>query len=142
MDKHYAKWQIFGLIAMLELWSECAMDTHYMKGGKPGAFPSFKPIRDEIGHPNLDLFDPFGFSKNKTPEQKERGLLIELNNGRLAQIGIIGMISASKGLQVPGLDSIPGIKPYAGEVMAPFSASDASLPFVSDMLAKVGTYGW
>ena len=82
-----AKWQIFFLIAALELWSECAMDKHYMKGGKPGAFPSFAPIRDEIGHPPLDLFDPFGFSKNKTPEQKERGLLVELNNGRLAMLG-------------------------------------------------------
>ena len=73
-----------------------------MKGGKPGAFPSFEPIRKEIGHPNLDLFDPFGLSKNKTPEQKERGLLIELNNGRLAQIGIMAFVSEAR---VPG--SVP-----------------------------------
>ena len=137
-----AKWQIFFLIAGLELWSECAMDKHYMKGGKPGDFPSFEPIRKEIGHPTLDLFDPFGLSKNRTPEQKEKGLLAEINNGRLAQIGIIGMISASKGLQVPGLDSIAGIKPYAGEVMAPFAGGDSALPFVADMLKSVGSYGW
>jgi len=136
-----AKWQIFALIAGLELWSECAMDKHYMKGGKPGAFPSFAPIRDEIGHPNLDLFDPFGFSKNKTPEQKEKGLLIEINNGRLAQLGIMGFVSEAK---VPG--SVPGlaglnIAPYSGEVMSPWGPGDTSVPLVKEMLGWVGPWG-
>jgi hypothetical protein len=134
-----AKWQIFFLIAALELWSECAMDKHYMKGGKPGAFPSFAPIRDEIGHPPLDLFDPFGFSKNKTPEQKERGLLVELNNGRLAQIGIMAFVSEAR---VPG--SVPllegKIPAYSGECMAPWSATDVSVPFVKEMLAWQAPY--
>eukprot|EP00310_Coccolithus_braarudii_P024159 CAMPEP_0183334018 /NCGR_PEP_ID=MMETSP0164_2-20130417/2735_1 /TAXON_ID=221442 /ORGANISM="Coccolithus pelagicus ssp braarudi, Strain PLY182g" /LENGTH=268 /DNA_ID=CAMNT_0025503075 /DNA_START=52 /DNA_END=858 /DNA_ORIENTATION=+ len=130
-----AKWQIFGLISMLELWSECAMDKHYMSGGQPGKFPSFERVRKEIGHPPLDLFDPFGFSKNKTPEQKERGLLIELNNGRLAQIGIMAFVSEAR---VPG--SVPALKglitPYSGECMAPWGPADAaSVPFVGDMLA-------
>jgi len=141
-----AKLQILGFIGLLELWGEATGqegiggEKHYVYGGKPGYFPSFAPLRDTIGHPNLDLFDPFGFQKNMTPEKKERGLLIELNNGRLAQIGIMGMLSASKGLYVPGLDSIEGIKPYAGEYMAPFAASD-NLPFVEGMLANAPKLG-
>ena len=84
------------------------------------------------------LFDPFGLSKNASPEKKEKGLIAEINNGRLAQIGIMGFLAEQK---VPG--SVPAItgfvKPYAGEVMAPFSASDAGLPFVTDML-KAGPF--
>jgi len=136
-----AKWQIFFFIAGLELWSECAMDKHYMKGGKPGAFPSFEPIRKEIGHPPFDLFDPFGFSKNKTPEQKERGLLIELNNGRLAQLGIMGFVSEAKVPgSVPGLAGL-GIAPYDGEVMAPWGPADTAVPLVKEMLSWTGPWG-
>jgi len=127
-----AKLQILGVIGLLEVWGETG--THYMRGGKPGAYPSFAPLRDTIGQPTLDLFDPFGFSKNTTPEKKERGLLCEINNGRAAMLGIMGFVSAA---QVEG--SIPAlagkIKHYDGQVMAPFSATDTSLPFVSDMLA-------
>merc|ERR1719472_708440 len=136
-----AKLQILGFVGFLEMWSETStalkMDgqEHYVRGGKPGYFPKFS---DKFPHPvPFDLFDPFGFQKKFTPEKKERGLIVELNNGRLAMIGIFGLISASKGLQVPGLDSL-GIPPYAGEVMAPFSASDASLPYVAGMLESVG----
>ena len=140
-----AKLQILGFIGFLEMWSETSTalkmdgEEHYVRGGKPGYFPKFG---DKFPHPvPFDLFDPFGFQKKFTPEQKERGLIVELNNGRLAMIGIFGLISASKGLQVPGLDTL-GITPYAGEVMAPFAAGDTSLPYVADMLKSVGTYGY
>jgi hypothetical protein len=145
-----AKLQILCVIGFLEMWSETSTvlkmdgEAHYVRGGKPGYFPKLSR-KDDAAFPHpvpLNLWDPFGFTSKMTPERKEKALLAEINNGRLAQIGIFGMISASKGLKVPGLDSIEGIKPYAGEVMAPFTASDASLPFVTDMLKSVGTYGY
>ena len=133
----YAKVQILLFIGFLEICSESTYileqsgNKHYMSGGKPGAFPSIKKV---MPHPvPLDLYDPFGFSKNASPEKKAKGLLAEINNGRAAMIGIMGFLAEQK---VPG--SVPAItgfvKPYAGEVMAPFSATDAGLPFVSDML--------
>jgi len=135
-----SKLQIFGFIALMELWSESsyvlAQDgaSHYMKGGKPGYFPSLKKC---MPHPvPLDLWDPFGFTSKLSEEQKANKLVVELNNGRLAMLGIISFCAASKGLIVPGLSTV-GLKPYAGEYMAPFAAGDTSLPFVSDML----TYG-
>ena len=87
---------------------------HYTKGGKVGYFPSF----DVLPHPvPFNLYDPFGRSKDRTPEEKERGLLVEINNGRLAMIGLMGFLAEGK---VPG--SVPAlaglIKPYSGQVMS------------------------
>uniref|UniRef100_A0A7S0L514 Chloroplast light harvesting protein n=1 Tax=Coccolithus braarudii TaxID=221442 RepID=A0A7S0L514_9EUKA len=134
-----AKLQILGFIGFLEVMSETQYvlelsgEKHYMRGGKPGAFPSLKAV--PWPHPiPLDLFDPFGFSKNKSPEAKAKGLVTELNNGRLAMWGILAFVSESK---VPG--SVPALKgliaPYSGETMAPFSATDIDLPLVKEMLA-------
>jgi len=132
-----AKLQILGAVGFLEMWGEASkaleMDgqVHYVRGGKPGHYPSLK---GKIPHPvPFDLWDPFGLTKKMTPERKEKALLAEINNGRLAMVGIIGLISASKGLIVPGLDTLP-LTPYAGEPMAFFSATNSDLPFVSDML--------
>jgi hypothetical protein len=117
-----AKYQIIGIIGFFEFWSESSYvleqdgTTHYMRGGKPGYFPTFK----EIPHPvPLNLFDPFGFTKKLSPEQKARKLNIEINNGRLAMFGIFGFLAEEK---VPG--SVPiltgKIIPYDGDVMVPF----------------------
>jgi len=138
------KLQILFAIGLLEMWGEGATtlascgEKHYMRGGKPGFFPTFDLFRETVHPLPLDLWDPLGFTKKLTPEKKEKALLAEINNGRLAQIGILGMLAASKGCIVPGLDSI-GLPQYAGEPMAFFSETDAALPFVSDMLKTVGT---
>ena len=54
-------------------------------------------------------------------ETKDRRLISEINNGRLAMLGIFGFVSAQT---IPG--SVPllvdVVKPYSGEVMAPFEA--------------------
>merc|ERR1711924_187254 len=93
-----AKIQILGAIAFLEMWSETPAalansgTVHYVRGGKPGVFPTFEGIPHPVP---LNLCDPFGFTKKMSAERKEKALLAEVNNGRLAMIGIFGMISAS-----------------------------------------------
>lgn len=133
-----AKLQILLFIGLLEFLGE-TVQPHYMSGGVPGKYPSFKDT--SVPHFALDLFDPFGLSKNASPEKKARGLLSEVNNGRLAMIGIMAFVSEAK---VPG--SVPAltgkIAPYSGECMAPFSATDSSLPFVSEMLNYNLHFGW
>jgi len=118
-----AKLQIVLIIGFFEFWSESSYvleaegTKHYMRGGKPGYFPTFK----EIPHPvPLNLFDPFGFTKKLTEEQKAKKLNIEVNNGRLAMIGLFGFIAEAK---VPGaVPALTGlIKSYDGDVMKPFA---------------------
>ena len=120
-----AKVQIIAFVGFLEWYSELSDNDngmHYTKGGKPGQYPTFDNIPHNVP---FNLFDPFKLSTRKTPEQKERGLLIELNNGRLAQLGIFGFLCEQT---IPG--SVPAltgiVKPYLGEVMAPFSAEVAA----------------
>mmetsp|Transcript_40872 Transcript_40872/g.49083 ORF Transcript_40872/g.49083 Transcript_40872/m.49083 type:complete len:246 (+) Transcript_40872:152-889(+) len=115
-----AKWQIFLLIGALEFWDEFTGD-HYMRGRTAGKYPSFQPFRDNV-HFVLDLYDPLGFNKKMSDEKKEKRLLMEVNNGRLAMLGIFGFLSADA---VPGSVPLLGdiAVPYAGNVMAPFNAN-------------------
>jgi len=118
-----AKWQIIGFIGLMEIWRENKVvlagddQKHYMSGGKPGYFPSF----DMLPHPvPFNLFDPFGNSASRDEAAKAKGRLAEINNGRLAMIGLFGFLSEAS---VPG--SVPllkGVVPaYGGQVMAPFT---------------------
>ena len=68
----------------------------------------------------FNLYDPFDFFVDDDAESKERGLNVELNNGRAAQLAIMAMLTASKGLIVPPLDAIEGFPKYSGDVMVPF----------------------
>merc|ERR1712228_927584 len=97
-----AKLQILLIIGFFEFWSESSYvleqdgTSHYMRGGKPGYFPTFK----EIPHPvPFNLFDPFGFTKSLSEADKAKKLNIEVNNGRLTMIGLFGFLSEAR---VPG----------------------------------------
>jgi hypothetical protein len=145
-----AKWQIILTLGLFEIYSEAAVAKvpgfggHYMRGGKPGFFPPLVVPKgsdipserggipaDEEGnallpHPvPLNLYDPFGFNKKKSDEWKAEKLNVEINNGRLAMIGLMGFLAEGA---VPG--SVPlltGVVPSSGEinVMSPF---DMTLP--------------
>jgi len=133
-----AKLQILGFIGLAEWWGEYKPNLeaegqkHYMSGGKPGFFPSF-------GAYPLSLYDPFGFTEGLSDEEKARKLQIELNNGRLAMLGLFSFVAAAKVPgSVPALDGV--LKPYAGNVMQPFAETDGVVPLVPAMLEL--TKGW
>jgi len=125
-----AKWQILGTIGLFELYSEAAMakspdcSGHYMRGGKPGVFPPLsvkgKVLEDRDGNPllphpvPLNLFDPFGFTSKLSDEKKAEKLNIEINNGRLAMIGLMGFLSEGA---IPGsVPALTGKIPLSGEI--------------------------
>merc|ERR1711935_896898 len=96
---------------------------HYMRGGKPGVYPEFTGFPFHRDHlERFPLYDPAGIARNASPEKKAKGLLAEINNGRLAMIGIMGFVAEAK---VPG--SVPFltgiVKTYDGDSMAPFLAN-------------------
>merc|ERR1711957_127872 len=85
-----------------------------------GPRSAFDAVPEKLPHwVGLNLYDPFKFYVNVPEEKKQAQLVTEINNGRLAMLGIMGFLSEGK---LPG--SVPllkGIIPfYSGEVMSPF----------------------
>jgi len=122
-----ARLQIITVIGLLEVWDEFGggKDTpHYMKGGQPGKYPTFDQFRSNV-HFVFDLYDPFNLNKKMSDKKKAERLVMEINNGRLAMLGIFGFLVADT---IPG--SVPLLatiaKPYDGNVMIPFGADTAA----------------
>ena len=61
------KFQILGIIGILELLGEASVKPHYMSGGTPGKIPL--------------LWDPLGFTSKLSPEALARKRNSELKNG-------------------------------------------------------------
>merc|ERR1712072_1027918 len=58
------------------------------------------------------------------PDIDMSSLLSEINNGRLAMLGVFGFFAESKlPGSVPALTNIEGIKAYAGDYMQPFEGN-------------------
>lgn len=98
------KWYIILGVGALELIDESDSNGHYMKGRDPGRHPAFQ-------------------RKTKaSPEKLASGRVKEINNGRLAMLGIMGFVSSSSvGGSVPLLDRF-NIPAYDGQFWAPFQA--------------------
>jgi hypothetical protein len=120
----YGKLQIIVFVGRLESYGEIlGPGQHYTQGGKPGYYPPIKGKRPELV---FNLYDPFNFFDGMTEEEKAAGRVKEINNGRLAMLGIFSLISEAT---VPG--SVPllplggsaswMIPEYDGNVMVPFS---------------------
>jgi hypothetical protein len=87
---------------------------HARQGGKPGYVPAFDATPDQLPHwIGLNLWDPFKFTKDLSPEQKEAKLLTEVNNGRLAMIGLMGLLSEAKVPPLPAATHLPRLSPTA-----------------------------
>jgi hypothetical protein len=126
-----AKLQIILTIGLFEFYSEGAvalspgLGGHYMRGGKPGYFPPFKGDvkgvpgdadgRPLLPHPvPLNLYDPFNLNRNKSEEWKSKKLQTEINNGRLAMIGLMSLLSEGA---IPGsVPALKGLIPATGEI--------------------------
>jgi Chlorophyll A-B binding protein len=76
----------YGLVdyeRLSDLCLTCVVFSHFPQ-------PTFEDVPHPI--PLKSLYDPLNLSKNKSAEAKAKGLKAEINNGRLAQLGIFGSL--------------------------------------------------
>jgi hypothetical protein len=100
------KWSILGFIGLLEVLGE-AEKPHYMRGGKSGTNKLVWNFGDK-------------YLSGKTEEQKRAKRTAEINNGRLAMLGVMSIIAGSTiPGSVPFFNDIP-LEQYTGSVWAPF----------------------
>ena len=131
------KLQIVVAIGMLESYGEGAGNpegyVHYTRGGLPGDFPEIAG-RAGFGQVGLNLFDPFNWFDTFYPgKDKARGRQVEINNGRLAMLGIFSLLSES---------AAPGAVPPLTLVNYIVDASGITgLNFPSLDLPVIGTVG-
>jgi hypothetical protein len=130
------KIQLFVTVGLLEVWSEAAPGApHYMKeGGVPGKFPPFVDARGErLPFLPINLWDPTNsIDDNWSEATKRRKLAKEVNNGRLAMLGLFSFFVESKTPgAIPVLSAFDVVKPFEGDYMLPFSYWDFLNYFIS-----------
>ncbi|KAH8063514.1 serine carboxypeptidase [Aureococcus anophagefferens] len=117
------KLQILVLVGMLESYGEGAGSpegyVHYCSGGLPGYFP---PISGKagFGQVGFNLYDPFNWFPETSPEQKARGRQVEINNGRLAMLGMFSLLSESA---APGALPLSPLDDYTLKFISSFPSA-------------------
>ena len=122
----YDEWQYDNPAAQMPAMAD--KPKHYMRGGQPGIYrveinrrghgdnvaSMARKLHARVRRPKFDfhtgayprfeglplnLYDPFNLFKKASEEKKARGRNAEVNNGRLAMIGLFSLLAESK---VPG----------------------------------------
>jgi len=106
MVPEIGKLQIISAIFFIEHQSEWKLKPHYMAGGTPGDLKGLK-----------SFWDPVGLTKKMSAEKLKRQRLSELKNGRLAMIGIVGVLC---GGAIPGSVPVPIDWPAGAAFTEPF----------------------
>ena len=134
--------QIICVVGFLEMHGENSValeadgQKHYVRGGKPGYYP----FKGRYPHPvPLDLGTRSASPTSSPPSARRRRS--SRSTTAASMIGLFGLLSASKGLIVPGLDKL-ALTPYARRVHGAVRPADGGLPFVADMAQAIGTYGY